>query len=95
MRSLEYHNVKIEKFKDSNRLILKGEITNDSGKSYNAVAVRIILFIKNTITVNEVFLINDLPDGATKAFERHIYDLLLNQTINDITRYDLFTENCY
>ena len=95
MRSLEYHNVKIEKFKGSNRLILKGEITNDSGKSYNTVAVRVILFIKNIITVNEVFAMHDLPHGATKAFERYIYDLSPEQTVNDITRYELFTENCY
>ena len=95
MRSLDYHHIKIERFKISNRIILKGEITNDSGKSYNAVAVRIILFVKNVITVNEVFLVNDLPHGITKAFERHIYDLLPGQSFDDITRYELFTENCY
>lgn len=95
MRSLNYHNVKIERFKNSNRLILKGEITNDSGKSYNAVAVRAMLFVKNVIVVNEVFSINDLPYKATKAFERHIYDLLPGQSFEDITRYELFTENCY
>jgi hypothetical protein len=95
MRSLEYHNVKIERYKNSNRLLLKGEVTNDSGKSYNTVAVRLILFVKNVITVNEVFVINGLPHGITRAFERHIYDLTPGQSINDITRYELFTENCY
>jgi len=95
MRSLLYHNVKIERLKNSNQVILKGEITNDSGKAYNAVAVRIILFVKNVITVNEVFLINNLPEGSTKAFERHIYDLKLDQSFDDITRYELFTETCY
>jgi hypothetical protein len=95
MRSLDYHNVKIERYKSSNRLILKGEITNDSGRSYNAVAVRIILFVKNVITVNEVFSISDLPNRATKAFERYVYELLPTQTMDDITRYELFTENCY
>jgi hypothetical protein len=95
MRSLIYQNVKIEKYKASNQLLLKGEIRNDSGKSYTTVAVRVILFIKNVIVVNEVFLLNDLPNGAGKAFERHIYDLKPEQSINDITRYELFTENCY
>ena len=95
MRSITYHNVKIEKFKNSNRIILKGEITNDSGKSYNSVAVRVMLFVNNIITVNEVFLIHDLPDGTTKAFERHIYDLIFGQSLDDITRYELFTESCY
>ena len=95
MRSLNYHNVKIEKFKNSNRIILKGEVTNESGKSYNTVAVRVMLFVSNVIAINEVFLINDLPNGTTRAFERHIYDLLLGQSFEDITRYELFTENCY
>ena len=95
MRSLDYHNIKIERFKNSNQLILKGEVSNDSGKSYNSVAVRVMLFVKNVITVNEVFLVNDLVHGATKAFERHIYDLLPGQSFDDITHYELFTENCY
>jgi hypothetical protein len=95
MRSIDYYKVKIERLKNSNQVFLKGELTNESGKSYNTVAVRIILFVKNVITVNEVFLINDLPHGTTKAFERHIYDLSPGQTTDDITRYELFTENCY
>jgi len=95
MHNLDYHNVKVERLKNSNQIILKGEITNDSGKPYNVVAVRVILFIKNAITVNEVFLVNDLREGATKAFERHVYDLLPDQSTDDITRYELFTENCY
>ncbi len=95
MRSLDYYNVKLERLKNSNRVFLKGEITNNSGKSFNTVAVRIMLFVKNVITNNEVFLINDLPNGATKAFERHVYDLTPGQSFEDITRYEIFTENCY
>ncbi len=95
MRSLDFHNVKIEKFKNSNQIMLKGEITNESGKSYNTVAVRVMLFVRNVIMVNEVFLINDLPNGATKGFERHIYDLKPDQSMEDITRNELFVENCY
>ncbi len=95
MHRLDYYNVKLEKFKNSNQIILKGELNNASGKSYNTVAVRVILFVKNVIAANEVFVINDLAKGATKAFERHIYDLALGQSFDDITRYELFTENCY
>jgi hypothetical protein len=95
MRSLDYHHVKLERFKNSNRIILKGEVTNDSGRSYNTVAVRVMLFVKNVVTVNEVFLVHDLPMGTTKAFERHIYDLLPGEAFDNITRYELFTENCY
>jgi hypothetical protein len=95
MHSLDYYNVKLERFKNSNRIFLRGEITNNSAKSYNTVAIRFMLFVRNVIATNEVFLINDLPKGATKAFERHIYDLALGQSFDDITRYEIFTENCY
>jgi hypothetical protein len=95
MRSLDYYNIKLDRLKNSNRVFLKGEITNNSGKSFNTVAVRIMLFVRNVITTNEVFLINDLPNGATKAFERHVYDLAPGQSFEDITRYEIFTENCY
>jgi len=95
MRSLDYYNVKLEQFRNSNRVILKGELTNTSGKSYSTVAVRVMLFVKNSVAVNEVFLINNLPNGTTKAFERHIYDLPPGQAFGDITRYEIFTENCY
>ncbi len=83
MRSLIYRNVKIERYKSSNQLLLKGEIANEAGKYYTTVAVRVILFIRNIIVVNEVFLINDLPNGSTKVFERHIYDLTPADSIND------------
>lgn len=95
MPSLEYHNIKIEKYKGTNRLVMKGEITNGTSKDYTTVAVRVILFIKNTPTVNEVFLINDLPKGLTKAFERNVYELKPNQVLDNITRYEIFTDNCY
>ncbi len=95
MRSLNYYNVSLERYKNSNRVILKGEINNDSGKSYTTVAVRLILFVRNTIAVNEVFLVNDLPNGSTRGFERHVYDLSPGASMEDITRYELFTENCY
>lgn len=94
MHSINYHNIKVERFKSSNRILIKGEITNGSGKNYNAVAVRVMLFIKNVITTNEVFLINGLSNGETKAFERHVYDLSPDQSMEDITRFELFTENC-
>ncbi|MFA4854590.1 MAG: hypothetical protein WC616_04475 [Candidatus Omnitrophota bacterium] len=95
MTNLEYHNIKVEKYKGTNQLVLKGEITNGTGRHYSTVAVRVILFIKNIPTVNEVFVVNDLPKGATKAFERKIFELSSNQVLDDVTRYEIFTDNCY
>jgi len=95
MLNLDYHHIEIVRFKKTNQVLIKGEITNNSGKSYNSVAVRIVLFIKNMSIVNQVFVINDLLKGSTKAFERNIYELKPNQTVEDILRFEIFTESCY
>ncbi len=95
MTNLEYHNIKIVRFKNTNQLVIKGEITNGTGKYYATVAVRVILFIRNIPVINEVFVVNDLPKGSTKAFERNIYELRSNQVLEDVTRYEIFTDNCY
>jgi len=95
MPNLEYHNIKIEKYKGTNQLVIKGEITNGTSRYYSTVAVRVILFIKNIPVVNEVFVVNDLPKSSTKAFERKIFELSSNQVLDDVTRYEIFTDNCY
>jgi hypothetical protein len=95
MHNIEFNKVRFELFRRTNRVIFKCEITNGTGKAYNTVAVRIILFVKNVIVVNEVFLVNSLVNGETKVIERHVYDLQPDQSMDDVTRYELFTENCY
>ena len=95
MLNLEYHHLEIVRFKKTNQIFIKGEVTNNSGKSYNTVVVRIVLFIKNMPVVNEVFVINGLLKGSTRAFERNIYELNPNQTAEDILRYEIFTDNYY
>ena len=95
MTNLEYHNIKIEKYKGTNQLVMTGEVTNGTSKYYSTVAVRVILFVRNIPVVNEVFVINDLPKGATKAFERRIYEMKPNEVLDNITRYEIFTDNSY
>lgn len=95
MPNLEYHNVEIAKYKGTNQLVLKGEVTNGTSRHYSTVAVRFILFVKNIPVVNRVFVVNDLAKGSTKAFERNIYELKSSQTLEDLTRYEIFTDNCY
>ena len=95
MTNLEYHNVRIEKYKGTNQLLIKGEVSNGTNKYYSTVAVRVILFVRNVPVANEVFVINDLAKGATKAFERRIYEMKPNEVLDNITRYEIFTDNSY
>ena len=95
MPNLEYHHIKIGEYKNTNQMVIKGEVTNNSGKSYSAVAVRVIVFIKNIAIANVVFTINGLLNGANKEFEKIFEDLEYRRIAKDITRYEMYTESAY
>jgi hypothetical protein len=95
MPRFDFYNVKIEKAEGSNDLIIKGEITNRSGRSYNAVAIRAILFVKNIQIVNAVVVVNGLLVGQTKRFEKTIEELEYDKVYKDITRYEMYIESAY
>ena len=95
MLNLDYHNIKIDKYENTNQIVVKGEVTNNSGRSYNSVAVRVILFIKNISIANVVFTINGLLNGGNKEFEKVIEDLEYDHVAKDITRYEIYTESAY
>lgn len=93
MLNFDYHNIKIEKGKNTNQVVVRGEVTNCTGKNYTTVAVRIVLFIKNTAIANTVFVINGLPNSSSKPFEKVIDELDYNQVGRDITRHEIYTES--
>jgi len=93
--NLDYHNIKIEKYENTDQIIVRGEVTNNTGRSYNAVAVRLVLFIKNIAIASIVFAINGLPNGGSREFEKIIEDLEYGQVAKDITHYEMYTESAY
>ena len=95
MINLEYYNVKVERAKKSNGITIKGEVSNKSGKHYNSVGMRVILFVKNISIASVVILINGLPNGATKVFEKNLEDLQYDAIAKDITRFEVYTESAY
>ena len=95
MPNLSYHNIKIEKSEHTKEIVVKGEVTNHSDKTYATVAVRIVLFIRNVTVANMVFTVNGLPMGSTKAFKKTIDDLEYDQIGKDIKRYDIYTETAF
>ena len=92
MFNFDYHNVKIERGKGT-QVVVRGEVTNRTGKSYATVAGRIILFIKNTVLSNTIFVVNGLPVGATRPFEKVIDELDYGQVGKDITNFEIYTES--
>jgi len=95
MPNFDFHNVEIGKSRDLDEVVIKGEIYNSSEKSYNTVAVRVILFVNNIIIANTVFTINGLTNGSSKAFERKIEELVYSQIGRDINRYEIYVESSF
>jgi len=95
MANFEYYNINFTKADNSNHLVIRGEIKNNSGRDYNAVATRVILFNKNIPMVNVVIVVNGLPNGLTKSFEKYLEEIDYLQVAKQITRYEVYTEGAY
>ena len=93
MRNFDFHNVKIDKDKASNSIIVAGEITNLGGKNYATIAGRIVLFVKNTPISNTIFVVHGLQSGTTKSFEKVIDELDYSQVGKDITHHEIYVES--
>ncbi|MCX5699482.1 MAG: FxLYD domain-containing protein [Candidatus Omnitrophica bacterium] len=95
MLNLDYHNIKVGRYGKTNQIVVKGEVTNNSGRPYSAVAVRVVIFIKSITIANVVFTINGLLNGSSKEFEKVLDDLEYEQVAKDITRCEMYTESAY
>ena len=95
MVNLEYYNIKIARSENSKEIVIRGEVINKSDKAYSTVGLRIVLFVKSISVASVVVLINGIPSGATKTFEKNIEDLEYDAIAKDITRYEVFVESAY
>lgn len=95
MSNLAFYNVDILKAENSNQVLVRGEVENRSGRNYAAVAIRIILFNKNIPLVSTVVVVNGLPNGATRTFDKRIEELDYDKVAHNITRHEIFIENAY
>jgi len=93
--NIEYANITIGRAQQSKQIVVKGEITNRAGRNFDAVASRLVLFIKNIPIANTVVVVNGLPNGTTKAFEKYIEDLDYDQVGKDINRFEIYPETAY
>ena len=95
MPNFNYFHIEIEEASDTKEVVVKGEVSNNSDKSYATVAVRIVLFKKSVTVANVVFTIHGLSAGTTKAFQKTIEELNYEQIGRDISRYDIYTETAF
>ena len=95
MVNIRFYNVTISKAESNNQIVVRGDVENGTGRNYNAVAIRIVLFIKNIPVVNTVTVVNGLSMGRTKGFEKIVEDLDYNLVGKDINRYEVYAESAY
>jgi len=90
-----YDKVEFKKHKQGDWLVATGEMTNRSGKNYNAVVFRIILFIGNIPIGNAVITIRSFRNGQTRRFEKQIGELEYSKVVREISRYEIYPESSY
>ena len=95
MAQFDYSDITYYQSETNKRLMVCGEVKNSSGRNYNALAIRIILFNKNIPLANMVIVINGFSNGAIKRFEKEAEELDYEQVAKHITRYELYTESAY
>ena len=95
MPNFSYYHVEIKKSENTNDVVVRGEVTNNTDKNYSTVAVRIILYMKNISVANVVFTINGLPAGASRVFEKTIEELDYLQVGSTISHFDVYTETAF
>lgn len=95
MTSIEYYDVRVERAEHTNEIVVRGEIVNKTSRTFNSVAVRVILFVKNIAIANMVILINGLASGGSRAFEAKVPDLEYDSIAKEISRYEIYTDSAY
>jgi hypothetical protein len=89
-----YKDIKFQKHAQENWLVVAGEITNSTGRSYHAVVFRGIVFIKTVPVANVAICINGFLAGQTRTFEVRVAELEY-KILPEITRYEIYAESAY
>ncbi|MCX5704991.1 MAG: FxLYD domain-containing protein [Candidatus Omnitrophica bacterium] len=95
MANINFYNVTVSKADTTNQIVVRGEVENRSGRNYNAMAIRIILFKKSIVIASTVTVVNGLLAGKTKNFEKTLEDLDYTVIFKDITRWEIIVESTY
>ena len=95
MANFEIYNLSYGKSEQNNQIVVRGELANHSGRSYSAVALRVVLFAKNISVASAVIVINNIPNDGVRAFEKNLEELEYDKVAKNITRYETLIESAY
>ena len=95
MIKFNFYHVRFIRGKTEKQLVINGEIENLSGKNYNTVAIRVIIFGGNKSMINTTIMLRGLNYSQTKAFYKQLDVADCNELLEKITRYEIHIESVY
>ena len=94
MLYFKFTNVQFKQSKLDGGLVMSGEATNESGRDYQCVAFRVLLYVKSVSVASFVFTINGFIKSQTKDFEVKVPELSY-EVVKEITAHEIFAETAY
>jgi hypothetical protein len=94
IRHFEYNNIEFKKHEEG-WLVVKGEVTNSSGKNYHAVVFKIIMYMRNIPIGNTGLTIKGFYSGQTKIFEKQVEELKYDAVMHHKPTCQIFVESGY
>jgi hypothetical protein len=89
-----FSNIKFKKHETESWLVVTGDTTNNSDKSYSSALFRVTLFTKNTPIGHTNFTVNGFSSGQTRSFVVEFYDLDY-KLLSSKLRCEIFAEHAY
>lgn len=74
-RNFRYDSIDFKRHTEGDWLVVTGEITNISGRDYNAVSFRVILFTRDIPIGNTIITLHGFRKGQTRCFEKRVEEL--------------------
>jgi len=95
VRSFQYKDIHFKKDDHSDGLVVTGEIANKSGRNYQSVVFRVIVYTKSIAIGSENITINGFLNGQTRSFSKKIEDLVYIKVAKDITNCEIYPTGGY
>jgi hypothetical protein len=73
---------------------MTGEVTNESGRDFNCVAFRALIYVKTVSIASFVFTIKGFIKSQTRDFEVRVPELS-PKALKEITANEIFAETAY
>jgi hypothetical protein len=90
-----YHNIEFQRHKSEEWLVAAGEIVNKSGRDFNSIVFKLVIYIKTIAIGSTNVVINGFCNNQMRRFEKQIEELVYHKISKDITHWEMYPESWY